>query len=223
MSAKVPKEMKPANRKEDLSKKKFTNGHKFFNAQESKAFQQLLAVEEEKRTRFNSCKDMLKVPRNPLNGDFTPRDQTGKRVTDPNNFKDVYGGVLLFDPEKDNTSTVVRKVNPKDTLISSCAKIGVQNGKHEILGNDPAFWPAGTDTFGAPGGGISTSHFDTVKLQDDNSRSKNEEKKKRLDYIHREKAKRQQADLQREIAVLQKQQEQRQKQINYLESTYKLN
>ena len=98
----------------------------------------------------------------------------------------------------------------------------MKDGKHAILGNDPKFWPSGTDTFGAPGGATSTSQFATTQRAHAEAATKAEERDKVNSYIQREKAKRQEADLQREVAVLQKQQEQRLQQIEYLQSTYKL-
>ena len=37
--------------------------------------------------------DKMRYPRNPLNGDYTPRDESGDRVTNPSNFEKIAEGL----------------------------------------------------------------------------------------------------------------------------------
>jgi len=78
-------------------KKKYTNGHKSFGAQEAAAYSQLLQTELNAEQKFLAAKAAMTYPRNPLNGDVTPRDVNGNRVSNPNHFRRICNGVLLFD------------------------------------------------------------------------------------------------------------------------------
>lgn len=55
--------------------KRFTNGHKTFNASEAKAFHETLRAEKFSATIFDSKKHEMIRPRNPLTGELTPRDE----------------------------------------------------------------------------------------------------------------------------------------------------
>jgi hypothetical protein len=77
--------------------KKYNNGHKSFGAQEAAAYSQLLQTELHAEQKFLAAKGTMTYPRNPLNGDVTPRDVNGNRVSNPNHFDKICNGVLLFD------------------------------------------------------------------------------------------------------------------------------
>lgn len=217
MATKVPKKVAAdagsQQGKVDFTKK-FTNGHKFFGAQESRAHKELLHTEQQKRDNFVNLKDKLKVPRNPLNGDFTPRDYKGDRVTNPNNFLAIEGGVLLFDPNHEEERANAPKISSKHTLLSTTTKIGIQHGKYDIMGLSPENDPT------APA--CSVSQYDTVRISASEKNAEAEERRRINECVLRHKAKRETQAIDRELAVLKKKQDEKEQQRNYLQSTYKL-
>ena len=71
----------------------------------------------------------MKKPRNPLNGEPTPRDARGEVVLNPNAHGKAKGGNMLMDPNP-------IPVDPaKFTKREPQGKIGVAEGKYDILGN----------------------------------------------------------------------------------------
>lgn len=109
--------------------RKWTNGHKCFTSAESRAMNELLNREKSTQERFVSLKEVMKKPRNPLNGEPTPRDIRGDVVINPNSHGRAVGGNHLFDPSAPEVdlSRFVKK--------EPMGKIGVKEGKYDILGN----------------------------------------------------------------------------------------
>ena len=109
--------------------RKWTNGHKCFTSAESRALNELLNREKSTQERFVALKEIMQKPRNPLNGEPTPRDSRGEVVINPNAHGCAVGGNKLFDPRAPEVdlSRFVKK-EPQ-------GKIGVKEGKYDILGN----------------------------------------------------------------------------------------
>lgn len=119
--------------------KRFTNGHVCFVAAQQKAFQELLKKEFDKKERFDRLKTELKMPRNPLVGEATPREGEGRP--------------LLNDFWLESASTSKQQSKPKDVTL----KIGVDDKKYQFLGNSltrqgsrPQLVSAGLASLGAP-------------------------------------------------------------------------
>jgi hypothetical protein len=113
--------------------KKWTNGHKSFTSAESRALNELLNKERTTQERFVLLKDVMKKPRNPLNGEPTPRDVRGEAVINPNAHGHAVGGNMLFSANTGD-AVVSKFVVKKEPM----GKIGVQDGKYDILGNTMA-------------------------------------------------------------------------------------
>mmetsp|Transcript_24485 Transcript_24485/g.40826 ORF Transcript_24485/g.40826 Transcript_24485/m.40826 type:complete len:217 (-) Transcript_24485:61-711(-) len=109
--------------------RKWTNGHKSFTSAESRALNELLNREQATRERFIAHKDVIKRPRNPLNGDPTPRDVRGEVVLNPNAYGKAVNSITLFNPNQPEVD--VSKFARKEPM----GKIGVADGKYDILGN----------------------------------------------------------------------------------------
>lgn len=110
--------------------RRWTNGHKSFTSSESRALNELLEKEKYTQERFQELKTVIKKPRNPLNGEATPRDARGEIILNPNAHGKAVGGNLLYDPDahaKFDPTKFEKKV-PQ-------GKIGVADGKYDILGN----------------------------------------------------------------------------------------
>lgn len=109
--------------------RKWTNGHKSFTSAESRALNELLNREKSTQERFVLMKDVMKKPRNPLNGEETPRDERGEVVLNPNAHGKAVSGNSLFNPAH-------KEVDPeKFTKKQPIGKIGIMEGKYDILGN----------------------------------------------------------------------------------------
>lgn len=182
--------------------KKWTNGHKCYCSQESRAHAELLATEGRAQDRYETIKSEFVKPRNPVNGEITPRDARGEAVLNPAKLYTVKGGIPLFPPTDlagTNLSLTLQKQRcPKPTTV----KVGVNNEKYDILGNTI--------------GGIHTTSedlFHTVRLQSDVQRQKQEELYKKNEFIAKEKAKRYQNDLERQMFALKRQMEEKEKEI----------
>lgn len=109
--------------------KKWTNGHKSFTSAQSRALNELLNREKGTQENFLQMKDIMKKPRNPLNGEATPRDIRGNVVINPNAHGKAVGGNLLINPNA--TEIDLSKFTKKEPM----GKIGVKEGKYDILGN----------------------------------------------------------------------------------------
>jgi hypothetical protein len=110
--------------------RKWTNGHKSFTSSESRALNELLDKERTTQERFQELKTVMKKPRNPLNGEPTPRDVRGEIILNPNAHGQATGGNLLYDPDAHARFDPGRfeKKAPQ-------GKIGVVEEKYDILGN----------------------------------------------------------------------------------------
>eukprot|EP01038_Epipyxis_sp_PR26KG_P004452 gene4452-6297_t len=202
--------------------KKWTNGHKFFDAQQSKGFVELLKTEERTRMKYNTeMKTMIK-PRNPLNGDITPRNRNGFKVINPNLYADaVVGSIPLFPEDsakKQEESDSLKKSSIRLTKTKQTAlndKIVVPSSKYDILGNTVKYNNEVPDS-------ISTDLFYYAKQVKNDKTEIQRENEERNKYILQEKAKRQQKLLQQQILTLQRQALEKEKEIERISNTYKL-
>lgn len=62
-----------AGEKQNVEKKVFTNGHKFFTSAEAKALLETQSREKRTLDRFEANRFSFMKPRNPITGDITPR------------------------------------------------------------------------------------------------------------------------------------------------------
>ena len=124
----------------------------------------------------------------------------------------VKGGVPLF-PE--NLPPSHQKTFRNDIPI--VGKIGVHDGKYDVLGNTLASGePPSSST-----GGLDL--FRSTQLINEKKRQKKGEQEKVSEYIAMEKAKRYEKELGRQMLVLQRKMEEKSREINVLKSTYKFN
>lgn len=112
--------------------RKWSNGHKCFNSAESRAHVEQLIHEKNAQDTFYSLKDSGKMrkPRNPLNGDPTPRDVRGTLVQNPRLLPSVTCGEFLF-----NASNSIEVDPIKFYKKPMTGKIGVDDSRYRILGN----------------------------------------------------------------------------------------
>jgi len=187
----------------ELYKKEWKNGHKCFNAAESKAFSEQLYTESTSVDRFELNRRAMVRPRNPLNGDYSPRNARGVIVMNPNASHTVVGGVRLFSDDKTATQIAVKK-----DLIG---KIGVPDSKYNILGNQ-----LNHSINDQPDVFNHTQQLAATLKQ------KTDEHDIIRNNIAREKALRQQRDIERQINVLQMEAAEKSSQLDFLKTTYKL-
>lgn len=110
--------------------RRWTNGHKSFTSAESRALNELLNRERFTQERFHELKHVMTKPRNPLDGEPTPRDARGEVVLNPNAHGRAVSGNPLIDPK------AVERFDPaKFEKKPPQGKIGVAEGKYDILGN----------------------------------------------------------------------------------------
>lgn len=188
--------------------KEWTDGHKFFNAAESKAYVELLNREAHTRTKFQSHKNVISRPRNPLNGDHTPRDAAGTVVLNPNAYGKAVGGSKLFSegetyPDINETAVFKRRKQP-------IGKIGVPDARHQLLGN--------ADVKLAPAQAEDPAYL-AKQYHADKTRQK-EEQMAVAEHINREKAKRHQRELARHLSLLRQEAEAKERELNFVQSTY---
>ncbi len=186
--------------------KQWTNGHKCFTSAESRAHVELLHTEERTRNRYDVIKTEFAKPRNPLNGEVTPRDVRGEAVMNPAKLNTVKGGILLFPPDRDLSSSqaLVSQRSPKPTT----AKIGVGAGKYDILGNVDNRDSGPEDL------------FQTVRISTEEKQKRTQELQKKNDFIAMEKAKRYQKDLEREMILLKRQMEEKEKEMAIVQKQF---
>lgn len=202
--APVTSKLSTSGRPEVDFKKEWGNGHKAFNSAQVRALDELINTEMGIRDRYEVLKGQIKRPRNPLVGEETPRDRVGNVVMDPGKFHTVQNGVPLFSAEQLNGTLTVRPSPKKKELVG---KIGVADEKFESLGNTGS--PSRTDNM-----------FDTVAYIHEKKQKLREEQQQVSQYIAREKAKRYQHQLQREIAALHKTAEAKQEEMSLLRTKY---
>jgi hypothetical protein len=191
-----------------LYTKKWNNGHKFFLASEAKALTELLRTETNCMENFHTQKIGMVRPRNPLNGDITPRDARGEIVLNPNAHGKVANGIPLFSGRIISSSEIVTKFVQKGTV----GKIGVTDSKYDILGNKGAF-----------GGNISSQPenlFSLAKTQNSLKLTQQEERAEINNYIAREKAKRHEKELTKQLTTLRQQAVAKERELEYLQNTY---
>ncbi len=187
--------------------KEWSNGHKFFTTPEQRAYSELLHTEERTRVTYDAVRDKLTKPRNPLYGEVTPRDNRNNVVMNPRLLHTVKGGLPLFD--KSNSPT--REWHPHRTV----EKIGVQHGKYDVLGNTCLEGIATTDS------GDQFDLYKTVRMQHDKKVQERAEQEKINQYVMREKAKRYEKELGRQMVMLQRKLEEKNKEMTVLHSTFK--
>jgi hypothetical protein len=186
--------------------KEWSNGHKFFNTQQHRAYSELLRTEENTRKTYDNKRDLIARPRNPLNGDVTPRDQRGELVMNPRLLHTVKNGLLLFD----HRGQPAREWHPQHMT----EKIGVQPGKYEVLGN--------TCTDGIATQSEHGDQFDlfkTVRMENEKRAGLRVEQDKMNSLILQEKAKRYEKELSRQMILLERKMEEKNKEMEFLHST----
>lgn len=188
--------------------KEWSNGHKFFNTPQQRAFAELLKTEERTRNTYDSVKEKLTKPRNPLNGEVTPRDARDCPVMNPRLLYTVKGGLPLFDHKPDSPT---REWKPHRTT----EKIGVQHGKYDVMGNICAEGIASSPE------GDQFDLYKTIRMQHDKKVQAHMEHEKINEYVMREKAKRYEKELGRQMMMLQRKLEDKNKEMTVLQSTFK--
>lgn len=189
--------------------KEWSNGHKFFNTPQQRAFTELLHAEERTRVVYDDVRDKLTKPRNPLNGEPSPRDARGIIVLNPRLLHTVHSGVPLFNKDLPPSH---QKTFRNDLPIMG--KIGVADGKYDVLGNT---LKAG-ETPSSSTGGLDL--FKSTQLLIEKKKQMKEEREKVSEFIATEKAKRYEKELQRQMLVLQRKMEEKNREMNVLRNTY---
>lgn len=111
--------------------RKWNNGHKCLNSQESRALTELLNRESSTQHNFHLMKDVIRKARNPLNGEPTPRDNSGSIVLNPNAHGIAVNSKLLFNETNQfevDQSKFIKKI--------PTSKIGINEDKYNVLGNN---------------------------------------------------------------------------------------
>ena len=215
MKAKQASSLKKQTEEQDPKKvdftKKYNNGHKFFNSTETQAYNDILKKEEYISKKFDTIKSKLILPRNPLCGDLTPRDEKGDYVINPNAHGKAVGGTLIFPNGLSRTSTLSSEALKRMTKKDLVAKIGEEQGRYDILGN----------TFSST---LNKSNelYGTVGNNYEKKFEEQKEKELLRDFILNEKAKRHEKDIERQIRNLRQQQIEKEQELNYLKATFKL-
>jgi len=194
-----------------LYTKQYTNGHKFFLASEAKAMTELLNTEQHCRENFTILKSSMVRPRNPLNGDHTPRDAKGEIVLNPNAHGKVKGGIPLFS-NKPTVGYDSEEIASRFVRKGTVGKIGVNHSRYDILGNKNAF---GGSTPGQP-----EDLYKLTRLKDEEKQAQQQERLKINEFTVKEKAKRQQKELAKQLTVLRQQSEAKERELQYLQSTF---
>lgn len=192
--------------------KVYFNGHKFFDAQQSKAHKEQLSTENRVAEHFHKVKKVLVKPRNPINCDPTPRDERGERIINPNLHGKVFGGTLIF-PESDGSFTETRESLSRYSEKRPTEKIGVDEGKYDILGR------TGENL------GSSLLSESLIRACKDHHAKKVEDLQERETMnalIMRQKAKRHEKEILRQLELLQKQSEEKKEELEYIKQTYNL-
>ena len=123
---------------ENLFAREYKDGHKTLNSKEAKAITELLVSENKKRDAFlrNLSKDVLGRPRNPLNGEETPRNIRGEPIMN---------SVALI--EATNKIPLMNKDMPYRELpkkMEPLGKIGVNEENYrKALGNSVSDYTVG--------------------------------------------------------------------------------
>lgn len=119
--------------------KEWNDGHKFFNSSEQRAFTELLHTEERFKEKFKRDQFDYRKPRNPLTGEYTPRDGTNRPILNPAKLNTVQGSNFLFNRELSSTyNQMTQKLTSKNSSRSSsnyADKIGIDERRYDVLGN----------------------------------------------------------------------------------------
>lgn len=190
--------------------KKYNNGHQFYDSQQSTAHKEMLKTESRVSTNFEKSKHVLIKPRNPINGDPTPRDVKGDAILNPNLHGKALGGTLLF-PESE-------QFEPRESLSRFSSrrpteKIGVDEGKYDILGR----------TGESLANSLSSKSLFTACKEFHSKKLEVVQEKETLHaMIMKQKAKRHEKELNRQLAFLEQQSSEKLRELEYLKNTYKL-
>lgn len=186
--------------------KEWKNGHKFFTAPEAKALNEILHREHSTLERFNKIKDEIKRPRNPLYGEPSPRDARGTVVMNPKLYDKIKDGSYLFPKNRPPSESAYRPP------IEPMGKIGVPEEKYNVLGNTLAKGlPANSEDIFSTIGRQHQTRVRNVKDQDTVH-----------ELVLKEKAKRYEKQLAREMMTLQNQIEDKKNEILNLKSRYQI-
>lgn len=190
--------------------KVYFNGHKFFDAQQSKAHKELLQTESRVAENFHVVKKLLVRPRNPINCDPTPRDERGEAVLNPNLHGKVFGGTLIFTDDyysnTENRESLSRFSEKRPT-----EKIGVDEGRYDILGRTG-------ETLGSSL--LSQSLVEAVRDHHAKKVEDMKDKETLNALIMKQKAKRHEKELNRELSVLRRQSDEKSRELDYIKQTY---
>jgi len=189
--------------------KVYFNGHKFFDAQQSKAHKELLQTESRVADNFHAVKKLLVRPRNPINCDPTPRDERGDAVLNPNLHGKVFGGTLIF--PNDYSYSETRESLSRFSDKRPTEKIGVDEGKYDILGRTG-------ETLGSSL--LSQSLVEAVRDHHAKKVEDMKDKETLNALIMKQKAKRHEKELSRELSELRRQSNEKSRELEYIKQTY---
>jgi hypothetical protein len=194
--------------------KKFTNGHKFFLAHESKGYVELLKREESTQTNYHATKMSKTRPRDPLNGDPTPRDKDGNAVLNTSKpGAQAVGGQPLF-PERVNVLPFEQTATYQTFLKKQAVgKIGVDEERYSVLGNTVSPLSALPDDLA----------YLVKKTGAPKKSSKEAMQREVTENIQRQKLMREQRKLNREFINMKLDLEAKESNMNTLSSTFRLN
>jgi hypothetical protein len=200
---KPPKEKPPV----DFTKQ-WTNGHKTFTSAQCRALNEMIHTEDAIRGRFEKIRSDIKKPRNPLTGEPTPRDIRGNVVLNPGALNTVNGGIPLYDSETQSSGTGTNRFSPKTPM----GKIGVTENKYDILGN--------TETISTP---AQPGNLDIVASIIHERRKKIlEDQTNMAQLVAKEKAKRHQKQLERDLYSMRKQMDDKAAEIQFLKERFNI-
>lgn len=189
-----------------LYTRQYNNGHKFFNASEAKALTELLHTETSCRENFSTMRSKMVKPRNPLTGGVTPRDIRGEVVINPNAHGRVVNGEPLFtERSQSDSQEIARKFAPKGTV----GKIGVNDTNYDILGNREPF---GYDVSSQP-----ENLFMHTQTQHRAKTAAMRERETINSFILKEKAKRREKELAREVTTLRLKAAEKERELEFLQ------
>jgi hypothetical protein len=120
--------------------KRFTNGHKTFTSAEMESMHELLHHEDTRRNNFEKNKHSWRMPRNPLTGEETPRENEGEFIIQPQ-YREFQTVRLKESPrvsepvgyaEKQNLNMVTRSIHTQRTA-SLAAKRNAMDDQLSVL------------------------------------------------------------------------------------------
>jgi hypothetical protein len=186
----------------------FTNGHKQFTSDQVKAVNELQSHEERYRENFKTLRHIMTVPRNPLAGDATPRQDNGDVVLNPNAHGTNIHGYPLFPPGHE----AKYKKRPQKKLTTG--QIGVPDHKYLILGN------VDEDIMGA-----SAQPVDLIKKTQEEFARKSAAKSDQNEFVRSQtevKVRRQQVKLAQTLAKMKIEMSKKERELEFLRSGHGL-